>query len=88
MGQGGGFGEPSESGPIGSCNFWDFSRFWSPLVSSPMPLASGTSAGVPINQAHIPRSIRKDILEGKDVNLASLLMAAHDVADKSVVMCP
>lgn len=29
----------------------------------------------------VPASISKDILEGKDVNVASLLISVHDVAE-------
>ena len=58
-----------------------------PLI--PGPPLSGTSPGVPsVTPAHfIPAGIRKDILDGKDVNLASLLIATHDLADNKSYAC-
>ena len=35
----------------------------------------------------IPENIRKDILAGKDVNLASILIASQDVAENKVINC-
>ena len=41
-----------------------------------------------VSPAHfIPANIKKDILEGKDVNLASLLIAAQDVSENKSFSC-
>lgn len=49
------------------------------LASPPEGTPESSSTILP---AHVvPVSLRKDILEGKDVNLASLLISVHYVAD-------
>ncbi|XP_044158789.1 uncharacterized protein LOC122944502 [Bufo gargarizans] len=35
----------------------------------------------------IPANIRQDIIKGKDVNLASLLIAAHEAPDNKTITC-
>ncbi|PIO24173.1 hypothetical protein AB205_0111940, partial [Aquarana catesbeiana] len=47
------------------------------------PLPAGTTGWSPIvYPSHlVPTSIRKDILDGRDVNLASLLISVHDLAE-------
>ncbi|PIN98021.1 hypothetical protein AB205_0098080 [Aquarana catesbeiana] len=62
------------------------------------PLPAGTTGWSPIvYPSHlVPASIRKDILDGRDVNPASLLISVHDLAenkaytwgDVSVVLKP
>ncbi|XP_044151324.1 oxygen-regulated protein 1 [Bufo gargarizans] len=51
--------------------------------------ASGGSSQFPtIAPSHfIPANIRQDILEGKDVNLASLLIATHEAPDNRTIAC-
>lgn len=58
-------------------------------IPGPVSVGPGNNLCAPsVNPAHfIPANIRKDILEGKDVNLASLLIAAHDVADNRSYAC-
>lgn len=60
-----------------------------PVVSSPGPLALCNSASaLSVTPAHfIPGNIRGNILDGKDLNLVSLLIAAHDVADNKSYAC-
>lgn len=47
------------------------------------PLPAGTSGWSPIvYPSHlVPTSTRKDILDGRDINLASLLISVHDLAE-------
>ncbi|XP_056389040.1 uncharacterized protein LOC130283477 [Hyla sarda] len=65
-----------------------------PTAASPTASTSqATPSGMPhpppiITPAHfIPAAIKKDILEGKEVNLASLLIATTDVHDTKTVAC-
>ncbi|XP_044131008.1 uncharacterized protein LOC122932255 [Bufo gargarizans] len=57
-----------------------------PLFQLPAP---GTSPAAPVvAPAHlVPDHIRRDILAGKDVNLASILIASHDAADNKTFDC-
>ncbi|XP_044143987.1 uncharacterized protein LOC122933207 [Bufo gargarizans] len=65
-------------------------------LTGPPPAASPAPAGLPVitpstsmedrevNPAHmIPEHLKRDILEGKDVNLASLLIASQDVVENT-----
>ncbi|XP_056374294.1 uncharacterized protein LOC130272463 [Hyla sarda] len=62
-----------------------------PPTVPPPPLASisGTASAVPnISPAHFrPAHIRKETLEGRDVNLASLLIATHDLNENKTIAC-
>lgn len=52
-------------------------------TATPMPLLTGTpDIYTYVLPAHlVPAGIRKDIMDGKDINLASLLIAVHDPAE-------
>ncbi|XP_073462542.1 uncharacterized protein [Aquarana catesbeiana] len=52
-------------------------------TATPMPLLTGTpDIYTYVLPAHlVPAGIRKDIVDGKDINLASLLIAVHDPAE-------
>ncbi|XP_040288600.1 ATP-binding cassette sub-family B member 5-like [Bufo bufo] len=55
--------------------------------------STATGAGIPVTApsimpAHfVPANLKKDILEGRDVNLASLLVATRDLSDSRVIAC-
>ncbi|XP_044155356.1 uncharacterized protein LOC122941922 [Bufo gargarizans] len=52
-------------------------------------LATGTPRPIPqVSPSHfIPDNLKRDILAGKDVNLASILIAAQDVPENRVINC-
>lgn len=54
--------------------------------SMPLPMAVPSPLAIlpSVSPAHfIPANVKKDILDGKDINLASLLIASQDVENKS-----
>ncbi|XP_044128654.1 uncharacterized protein LOC122925402 [Bufo gargarizans] len=60
-------------------------------VSTPAALQSLQGINIPTPQivpSHfLPESLKKDIVAGKDINLASILIASHDVAENRVINC-
>ncbi|XP_056401083.1 uncharacterized protein LOC130294952 [Hyla sarda] len=52
-----------------------------------VPLGRGTTPPKITPSHFIPAAIRRDILDGKDVNLASLLISTQDVTETKTVAC-
>ncbi|KAM4705103.1 uncharacterized protein WCC33_009958 [Rhinophrynus dorsalis] len=56
---------------------------------SPNPVSATIGSPVPaISPAHfIPNHLKKDIIEGKDINLVSLLISSHDSVENKAFSC-
>ncbi|KAM4808126.1 uncharacterized protein WCC33_003420 [Rhinophrynus dorsalis] len=59
------------------------------ILSTELPYSGTASSEAPrVASAHlIPPNIRKDIVEGKDVNLVSLLIASQDLTHSKIINC-
>ncbi|XP_056429550.1 uncharacterized protein LOC130368988 isoform X2 [Hyla sarda] len=60
-----------------------------PIQTPTHAAPTGTPPAIPtISPAHfIPPHIKKDILDGKDINLASLVIATHDLMENKTIAC-